>query len=565
MSYVDKKMDRMKLKEKLSYSYRTLIGMMVISGVVGIVALGVLFGNLSGYIKGAQKADTAVKMCRIDINVAARYIREMALNEDTSQQSTYKEGIESYLTDLDPELKALKSTNVVDDELYKRFQTSVTEWAQIGEEIIGLLEKGDKDTATQEILNKCAPALEQVVDIAKEIDQVTDQSKEAAIRKSYVAAIIGIVGIIVLIIVAILAAVKLSKQIIDSILTPLHSIEETAQELSAGNLHSMSSYHSDDEIGHVAHSLRESIRTLSTYVDDISRSMKEFSEGNFDVQPEVEWKGDFVNILDSFTAFEKSMSKTIRGIQQVADQVTAGAEQVAASSTSLAEGATEQAGITENLAQTINTISSQVAENAENAKDISLKTEDAGVEIDNSNEKMQEMVRSMQEINASSAKISNIIATINDIASQTNLLALNASIEAARAGEAGRGFAVVAEQVAVLAEQSAEAAKESAELIETSVNAVKKGMVIADETAGRLVHVVESSREIAKEVSSVAETLEGQKEEILQINHDVEKINDVVQTNYATSEECSAASQEMSSDAETLDELIRHIKVGKYK
>lgn len=53
--------------------------------------------------------------------------------------------------------------------------------------------------------------------------------------------------------------------------------------------------------------------------------MKEFADGNFDVQPEVEWKGDFINIFDSFMMFEKSMAKTVKGIQSAADEVSSGA------------------------------------------------------------------------------------------------------------------------------------------------------------------------------------------------------------------------------------------------
>ncbi len=93
---------------------------------------------------------------------------------------------------------------------------------------------------------------------------------------------------------------KNRQKVLESILVPLREVEAVAQELTDGNLHSTLEYHSDDEIGILAHNMRKSIRILGSYVDDIGRSMKMFAEGNFDVQPEVEWKGDFVGILNSF-------------------------------------------------------------------------------------------------------------------------------------------------------------------------------------------------------------------------------------------------------------------------
>ena len=143
------------------------------------------------------------------------------------------------------------------------------------------------------------------------------------------------------------------------------------------------------------------------------------------------------------------------------------------------------------------------------------------------------------------------------------MLALNASIEAARAGEAGKGFAVVADQVSVLAAQSSEAAKESTALIESSVRAVEKGMVIADDTAKKLEDVVGGSKVIMEEVNKVAVVLEQQAESITHINDGVGHINDVVQTNSATSQECAAASEEMSAQAANLEGLISHFRVMK--
>ena len=41
-------------------------------------------------LKKVNVADTAVKICRIDVNAAARNIREMALNDDSSSYAGYK-------------------------------------------------------------------------------------------------------------------------------------------------------------------------------------------------------------------------------------------------------------------------------------------------------------------------------------------------------------------------------------------------------------------------------------------------------------------------------------------
>ena len=71
-----------------------------------------------------------------------------------------------------------------------------------------------------------------------------------------------------------------------------------------------------------------------------------------------------------------------------------------------------------------------------------------------------------------------------------------------------------------------------------------------------------NSKTITDEVNGIAETLETQTDAIKQINNGVEQINYLVHTNSASSQECAAASQEMSSEAESLNELIRHLRVA---
>lgn len=565
INMMKKKLEDMHLQERINYGYRKVIIMMLVSGLFSIIVIGVLFANMFNYAENVSAADKAVKMCRINVNAAAINIREMALNNDTSSYNDYELTVEKLLTDVDSQLQIIKKSGVLSEADYNEYSSYLSQWGNIGYSIIENIKKGNKDKATEEILNKCTPALNKVVEKAISLDDIADKVSRKVAIVTFIFAVAGVVCIIVCLSTAWVLAKRISKKVLATIITPLKSVENTADELMKGNLHSTLDYKSDDELGRLAHSLRNSIAILGSYVDDIDRAMKLFAEGNFDVKPEVEWKGDFVGILNSFMLFEESMAETIKGIQRVSDEVSSAAEQVASSSNELADGATNQASVVEELTATVEGVAEQVERNSQSAKQISNRVGNLGEAISESNSKMQEMVASMKDINEASEEIDKIISTINEIASQTNLLALNASIEAARAGEAGKGFAVVANQVNLLADQSAKAAKESAVLIETSVRAVKKGMTIADETATQLEEVAGNSKMITEEVADIADTLEKQTVEIQQINEGIEQINDVVQTNSATSQECAAASEQMSSEAENLREMIRRFKVADFK
>ena len=95
------RLEKMQLKERINYGYKKVIIMMLISGILSVAIIGVLFANMMQYVENVQRADTAVKICRVDVNAAARNIREMALNSDTSSYDDNEKKVEDNLAEDD--------------------------------------------------------------------------------------------------------------------------------------------------------------------------------------------------------------------------------------------------------------------------------------------------------------------------------------------------------------------------------------------------------------------------------------------------------------------------------
>lgn len=252
----------------------------------------------------------------------------------------------------------------------------------------------------------------------------------------------------------------------------------------------------------------------------------------------------------------KPINMVIQGLSGGSLQVSSASAQVSSSSQSLAEGASEQAASLEEISSSLEEITSMTKQSAENAASANDLMQDTKEKSRNGKSAMEQLSVAMSDIQASSDQTSAVIKSIEEIAFQTNLLALNAAVEAARAGEAGKGFAVVAEEVRNLAQRASEAAKDTNELIEKSRQNADRGVLLTTDTFDIICSIVESSEKVAVLVSEISSAASNQSDGIVQVNQAVNQMSEITQSNASGAEEFASASVELSSQSNSLREII---------
>lgn len=377
------------------------------------------------------------------------------------------------------------------------------------------------------------------------------------LKMFYISLVLTILFVVAFTVYGVRVGVKLGN----TVAAPLSGAVDRLRLLADGDIHSVVPEATvNDETKILLDCLSETVRDLNTIITGISNDLAELADGNFMINVDEDYKGDFAQISESFRGIVESLSTAMGEIDTNAESVRKGATDLAGASQNLAEGATDQASAIEQLTATMTDISEKIHTNAENAEKARKVVTGMNDQVSESNAQMKQSMEAMEKIREASDKIAEIISSIEEIASQTNLLALNASIEAARAGEAGKGFAVVATQVGTLSEQSSEAAKNTKQLIQNAIQAVEDGTKLANSTAESLLLVVENAKTVGEVIDRIALASEEQADATAQITEGINQIAQVVESNSATSEESAAASQELSSQADLLKELVDRFK-----
>ena len=571
MEKIKKCIANLKVEGKLKVYQMTVLVMTLFLVLVALISTVVIRSNIEKITKVWSPSleylqDLETMTAKYRIKQYQHLVESDAAVMNSCEEEIKK--LESQIQDTDAKLEAIMSANSKAQKGQDDYEVANAAWKKYrgaSHEILQLSREGKQQEAsklmTGEVYEDYKSFSKKLTILCGKFQVELDQAKTMA---NVCTVIIFIVIVAAGLAIAVVTTM-IGRIITNSITEPVKQIDAAVASLRKGELSNveMLTYESEDEFGDTIRNLKEAMGILADYVREISVEVKAIAQGDLTRNGDdiTDFLGDFSELKTSLLYILKRFNSTLTEISNLAEQVSSNSSEVENASKSLADGATEQAGVIEELNATIDTVVDMAEDTAKETQNASARVKASANKANEEKEKMNELLMEMEHITEISKEIGNIITDIEDIASQTNLLSLNASIEAARAGEAGKGFAVVADQIGKLAADSAKSAVNTRDLIDKTLVEIEKGNTITRTTADAFNQIITDMESFAELAENTMEKANSQAESLEQIGQGIEQLSGVVQGNAASSEENTAISINLAEGAAKMHDRVNIFKL----
>ena len=571
MEKIKKRIANLKVAGKLKVYQMTVLVMTLFLVLVALISTVVIRSNIEKITKVWSPSleylqDLETMTAKYRIKQYQHLVESDAAVMNSCEEEITK--LESQIQDTDAKLEAIMSANSKAQKGQDDYEVANAAWKKYrgaSDEILQLSREGKQQEASKLMTGE---VYEDYKSFSKKLTILRDKFQVELDQAKTMANVCTVIIFIVIVAAGLAIAVvttMIGKIITNSITEPVKQIDAAVASLRKGELSNveMLTYESEDEFGDTIRNLKEAMGILADYVREISVEVKAIAQGDLTRNGDdiTDFLGDFSELKTSLLYILKRFNSTLTEISNLAEQVSSNSSEVENASKSLADGATEQAGVIEELNATIDTVVDMAEDTAKETQNASARVKASANKANEEKEKMNELLTEMEHITEISKEIGNIITDIEDIASQTNLLSLNASIEAARAGEAGKGFAVVADQIGKLAADSAKSAVNTRDLIDKTLVEIEKGNTITRTTADAFNQIITDMESFAELAENTMEKANSQAESLEQIGQGIEQLSGVVQGNAASSEENTAISINLAEGAAKMHDRVNIFKL----
>ena len=571
MEKIKKRIANLKVEGKLKVYQMTVLVMTLFLVLVALISTVVIRSNIEKITKVWSPSleylqDLETMTAKYRIKQYQHLVESDAAVMNSCEEEIKK--LESQIQDTDAKLEAIMSANSKAQKGQDDYEVANAAWKKYrgaSDEILQLSREGKQQEASKLMTGE---VYEDYKSFSKKLTILRDKFQVELDQAKTMANVCTVIIFIVIVAAGLAIAVvttMIGKIITNSITEPVKQIDAAVASLRKGELSNveMLTYESEDEFGDTIRNLKEAMGILADYVREISVEVKAIAQGDLTRNGDdiTDFLGDFSELKTSLLYILKRFNSTLTEISNLAEQVSSNSSEVENASKSLADGATEQAGVIEELNATIDTVVDMAEDTAKETQNASARVKASANKANEEKEKMNELLTEMEHITEISKEIGNIITDIEDIASQTNLLSLNASIEAARAGEAGKGFAVVADQIGKLAADSAKSAVNTRDLIDKTLVEIEKGNTITRTTADAFNQIITDMESFAELAENTMEKANSQAESLEQIGQGIEQLSGVVQGNAASSEENTAISVNLAEGAAKMQDRVKIFKL----